>query len=68
MIFDGRHKLVLYHGQGVGELYDLQEDPNEYLNLWDHAQARALRCELTERLFDAVMLATDEGQPRTGRY
>jgi arylsulfatase A-like enzyme len=68
MIYNGRYKLVAYHGQDVGELYDLAKDPNEYVNLWDHAQARALRCELAQQLFDAVMLATDEGQPRTGRY
>ncbi|MBM3187380.1 MAG: DUF4976 domain-containing protein [Chloroflexi bacterium] len=68
MIYDGRFKLVVYHGHEIGELYDLQEDPHEFRNLWydpDHAD---VRFELTKRIFDAVMLATDAGQPRVGRY
>jgi len=68
MIFDGRHKLVVYHGHEIGELYDLEEDPKEFHNLWGHPDAQMLQFELTKRLFDAVMLATDEGQPRVGRY
>jgi len=68
MLYDGRYKLVAYHGQDIGELYDLQEDPQEFVNLWSKPEAQALRLDLTKRLFDAVMLATDPGQPRVGRY
>lgn len=68
MIFDGRHKLVVYHGQEVGELYDLESDPDEFVNLWREPAAQAVRQELMQRLFDAVMLATDAGQPRVGKY
>ena len=68
MIFDGRFKLVVYHGHAVGELYDLQEDPSEYDNLWDDAGHQATRNALLKLCFDAVMLATDEGQPRVGRF
>ena len=39
MIFDGRHKLVVYHGTGLGELFDLEKDPHEFDNLWDAAEA-----------------------------
>ena len=68
MIRDGRHKLVLYHGHEVGELYDLHEDPQEFHNLWDDPAHRDVRSELTRRIFDAVMLATDPGQRRVGNY
>jgi arylsulfatase A-like enzyme len=68
MLFDGRYKLVIYHGRPVGELYDLETDPHEFRNLWDDPQAQELKYERMKRLFDAVMLATDEGQPRVGRY
>jgi arylsulfatase A-like enzyme len=68
MIYDGRHKLVIYHGHTVGELYDLERDPDEFHNLWNEPDALPLKYELTQKLFDAVMVATDEGQPRVGRY
>ena len=68
MLFDGRYKLVVYHGQPVGELYDLEDDPHEFRNLWDDPNAQEAKYERMKRLFDAVMLATDEGQPRVGRY
>jgi arylsulfatase A-like enzyme len=68
MIYDGRYKLVVYHGHEVGELYDLQNDPHEFHNLWDNPAHLPVKYEQMKRLFDALMLATDEGQPRTGRY
>ena len=68
MIFDGRYKLVVYHGLDIGELYDLREDPDEFQNLWDFPDRLALKHSLTKRLFDAIMLATDAGQPRFGRF
>ncbi len=27
MVFDGRYKSVVYHGHGLGEIYDLERDP-----------------------------------------
>ena len=68
MIYDGRYKLVVYHGHEIGELYDLDEDPNEFRNLWNDPDLLVLKYELMKQLFDAVMLATDDGQPRAGRY
>jgi arylsulfatase A-like enzyme len=68
MYFDGRYKLVVYHGHDIGELYDLQSDPDEYNNLWYTPEAADIKYACMKRLFDVVMLATDEGQPRVGRY
>ena len=68
MLFDGRFKLVVYHGHEIGELFDLRSDPDEFTNLWDDSEAQSLKLSLMKRLFDAVMLATDDGQPRTGRF
>ncbi|MDE0042382.1 MAG: sulfatase-like hydrolase/transferase [Candidatus Poribacteria bacterium] len=64
MIFDGRYKLVVYHGTGLGELFDLEEDPHEFDNLWDAAEAAGIKQKLLIRLFDDVVLAANEGQPR----
>jgi len=68
MLRNDRFKLVLYHGHEIGELYDLEQDPHEYQNLWGRPEVAALQAELTKQLFDAVMLATDPGQPRIGRF
>jgi len=68
MLRNDRFKLVLYHGHEIGELYDLEHDPHEYENLWGRPEVAALQAELTKQLFDAVMLATDPGQPRIGRF
>jgi arylsulfatase len=68
MIFDGRYKLVVYHGQGVGELYDQESDPEEFHNLWDDVASQSVKWQLMAQLLDATMLATDPGQPRVGPY
>ena len=68
MLRNDRYKLVVYHGHEVGELYDLQEDPEEYVNLWDDAAMQDVKYALMKQLFDAVMLAVDEGIERVGRY
>ena len=68
MYFDGRYKLCVYHTHGLGELYDLQEDPSEFNDLWENPAYRELRCALTARAFDALMLVSEPGPPRTGSY
>ena len=30
-----RYRITHYAGQPYGELYDLKEDPDEFVNLWD---------------------------------
>ena len=66
MYRDERYKLVLYHGHGCGELYDLQEDPEEFENMWDEPEAQPLVLELLKRSYDASMLAMDRGPRRIG--
>ena len=60
-----QYKLCLYHKEGLGELYDLQQDPWEFVDLWDDPTHRDVRAELIHRSFDAhVTLTTDVGSPR----
>ncbi|MEX1018256.1 MAG: sulfatase/phosphatase domain-containing protein, partial [Litorilinea sp.] len=66
MYRDGRYKLMVYHGHGLGELYDLENDPHEFENLWDSPDHQTLRAELLLRSFDASMLAMDRGPIRVG--
>ena len=61
------HKLVVYHGHGLGELYDLDADPGEFDDLWDDPAAAAVKSELLLRSFDASMrAAVDVGEERIG--
>ena len=65
MYRDRRYKQVVYHGHGLGELYDLDEDPHEFDNLWDPPEHRELRAGLLAASFDAhVLLTTDVGSRR----
>ena len=60
-----RYKIVVYHGHEHGELYDLQEDPGEFKNLWDEPDCAGLRFELMRRNFDALAFSVDTGPPQT---
>ena len=66
MYRDECYKLVIYHGHDCGELYDLQEDPEEFENMWDEPEAQPLVLELLKRSYDASMLAMDRGPERIG--
>lgn len=43
---DSRYKLTVYYRQTYGELFDLQEDPQELHNLWDDPASQPLKQEL----------------------
>ena len=63
MYRDDRWKLVVYHSHGLGELYDLREDPHEFNSLWDDPAHAATKAELVQRSFDATIMAADPGPP-----
>ena len=66
MYRNSRYKLVVYHGHGLGELYDLQEDAGEFDNLWDSPEHGDVKLDLMQRSFDASILAMDRGPKRIG--
>jgi hypothetical protein len=59
MIFDGRYKLVRIHSVAMGELYDLEKDPNETTNCWDKNEYRDIKIELLEKLSDRMAWTCD---------
>ena len=66
MYFDGRHKLIRYHRQGLGELYDLEADPGEFVDLWDSDDHQSLKLELLQRSYDSHMATLYPGAQRLG--
>ncbi|PZX13598.1 arylsulfatase A-like enzyme [Palleronia aestuarii] len=69
MFFDGRYKLNVYHGlEDVGELFDLQTDPKEFDDLWSDPEHAAVKCDLMQRAFSAMMLVSGAGPERTAPY
>ncbi|WP_257349011.1 sulfatase family protein [Pseudalkalibacillus decolorationis] len=44
-----RYKITVYYNQNYGELFDLEEDPNEWENLWDDDDYQGLKKELLLR-------------------
>lgn len=66
MYYDGRYKLSVYHSHNLGELYDLQDDPDEFNDLWDSPEHQALKLDLLQKSFNATMLTTYPGLERRG--
>ena len=66
MIRTRDHKLVIYHGHGIGELFDLKKDPHEHENLWDDPAHADIRFKLVTTAFDAAAFAADLGPRRVG--
>lgn len=63
-----RYKLVVYHGTGKGELFDLDVDPWEHRNLWLDPAHAGIKQELLLQSFDHTVASIDPGPPRTGSY
>lgn len=60
-----RYKMSVYHGHLLGELYDLENDPWEFRNLWDSPEHQEIKRELLLASFDShVLLTTDVGSRR----
>ncbi|MEQ3626253.1 MAG: sulfatase-like hydrolase/transferase [Celeribacter sp.] len=61
MVLDGRVKLVHFIGTDNGQLFDLEQDPDEQTNLWDAPEHRATR----ERLLHEILLWRTESSLKT---
>ena len=68
MYFDGRYKVCVYKGHNVGEIYDLQEDPGEFDNLWNNASFVDKKAELLHKAIMGYMSTSDAGIRRTHPY
>lgn len=57
-------RITVYAGRSHGELYDLRDDPDEFVNRWDDPACRAARLELTELLLQEVLQTESRLPPR----
>ena len=55
MYRDGWFVTAYPRMEGVGELYDMREDPQQFANLWDDPARRKLRDDLVGDLFENIV-------------
>ncbi|QSO54099.1 sulfatase-like hydrolase/transferase [Alicyclobacillus curvatus] len=60
----GQYKLNYFLGRDEGELYDLQRDPYEFVNLYDDARYRDVRTEMLSKMIDIYGALEDPYPPR----
>ncbi len=68
MVRTETHKLIVAHGTGGGELYDLRSDPAETRNLWDDPAAAEAKTALLVRMTDRMAKTADPLPRRIGIY
>ncbi len=59
-----RYKITVHMNRDYGELYDLQEDPGELVNLWDHPEAAGLKSRLLLEFIHEEMAKAPLPMPR----
>ncbi|KRG16378.1 sulfatase [Virgibacillus soli] len=59
MLRTENYKLVIYHGMDDGELYDLDKDPDESSNCWNHPDYQSVKMKLFQRLHDRMLETID---------
>ena len=68
MVRTARHKLAAVHGTGEGELYDLEADPGETVNLWNSPDYSELKLDMYRRLCDRMAYTADPLPLRAGEW
>jgi arylsulfatase A-like enzyme len=66
-LVDHKWRLSLYHGADWGELYDLETDPGEFVNLWGSSAHASVKSMLLEKLARAEIEHVDRVPMPTGR-
>ncbi len=62
-----RWRMTRYESSGWGELYDLRDDPQERVNLWDDAAAAADKAALHELMVRQLLILRDKPMAPPGR-
>jgi arylsulfatase len=64
MVRTNEYKLVVFHGEDIGELYDLRQDPGEHENRWADPAYQAVKGEMLLKLCDRMAETVDPLPPR----
>lgn len=59
-----RYKLTVYRDREYGELFDLQNDPDERRNLWDDSESADVRAEMLRHSLNAEITREPMRFPR----
>ena len=68
MVRGERYKINVFHGQELGELYDLEEDPGELTNLWDRPDHLGVKAAMLKRVCDRMAQTADPLPERVGIF
>ncbi len=61
---DSRYKLTVHYNREYGELYDLENDPDEIVNLWNNREYSEVKSRLLLRFLYGEMAKTPLPMPR----
>ncbi len=61
---DMRYKITVHFNREYGELYDLERDPGEYVNLWDKPEHQTLKNDLLLKFIYGEMAKAPLPMPR----
>lgn len=62
------YKLTCYAGEDYGELYDRNQDPEEFVNLWDDEDYAEIKTYMMKKLMDRIIETEDPLPLRIGKY
>jgi arylsulfatase A-like enzyme len=68
MVRTREYKMVVCHGKRLGELYDLEADPNETHNRWEDAAYRDVKMAMLQRVCDRMAWTVDPLPMRHGNW
>jgi uncharacterized sulfatase len=61
---DQRYKITVYRDETYGEIYDLEADPDERMNLWNGPARAGLRSRLLQQALNAEIAREPTRMPR----